>query len=51
MNLKQARENEIYLSGELKKWFGNPTLLTYLHGTNFAQIVEIVRSKDVIFKF
>ncbi|TNV74605.1 hypothetical protein FGO68_gene14170 [Halteria grandinella] len=55
LNIKQARENEQYLATELRRWLHSPqfaqTIHTSLGSTTFAQLVEIVRSRDVIFKF
>ena len=52
MNLKQARDNELYLSNELKKWLSMPHCLSTMIQTQvFPQLLDILRSKDVLFKF
>jgi hypothetical protein len=52
MNLKQARDNEIFLSNELKKWLSMPHYLSTMIQTQvLPQLLDVLRSKDVLFKF
>ena len=52
MNLKQAKDNEIFLSNELKKWLTMPHYLSTMIQTQvLPQLLDVLRSKDVLYKF